>query len=78
MKIMCYYQACILWNGWIEKPSSKMIDNAISEIMENHSGTLNVIFPDINTLLVFDWDCLNLSIYNPPEEAQHLFEQIAF
>ena len=78
LKIMCYYQTCVLWNGWIEKPNPKVIDNAISEIMKNHSGTLNIIFSDVNTLLVFDWDCLNLSIYNPPKEAQRLFEQIAF
>lgn len=78
LKIMCYYQVSVLWNGWIDKPSPELIDHAVSEIMSNHSGTLNCLFTDENVLLVFDWDCLNLSIYNPPEKMQRLFEQIAF
>lgn len=78
LKMMCYYKISILWNGWIEKPNPQVIDDAISEIMINHFGTLNCVFPDVNTLLVFDWDCLNLSIYNPPKEMQCIFEQVAF
>lgn len=77
LKLMCYFQTSVLWNGWIERPDPKIIDEAISVIMENHSGTLNCLFTDINTLLVFDWDCLNLSVYNPPKEALHIFEQIS-
>lgn len=30
--------------------------NSISEIMENHSGILNILFSDKNVLLVFEWD----------------------
>mgnify|MGYP001220161441 CR=1 FL=1 len=78
LKLMCYFEMSVSWNGWIEKPSPKLVDDAVSEIMSNHSGSLNCLFRDINTLLVFDWDCLNLTIYNPPEEVQHIFEEIAF
>lgn len=77
-KMMCYYHIAVLWNGWIDKPKPEIIENAITEIMVNHSGTLNCLFPDENMLLVFEWDCLNLSVYNPPEKVQRLFEQIAF
>ena len=42
-----------------------MVDQALSQIMENHSGTLECLFPDENALLVLDCDCLNLSVYHP-------------
>lgn len=78
LKLMCYYHISILLNDWIDRPKPELIENAVSEIMENHSGTLNCLFPDENALLVFDGDCLNLSVYNPPEKMQQLFQQIAF
>lgn len=78
LKLMCYCHIMILWKEWIDKPKPELIENAVAEIMANHSGTLNCLFLDENMLLIFDWDCLNLSIYNPPEKAQHLLEQIAF
>lgn len=31
-----------------------------------------------HTLLQFEWDCMNLSIYNPDEEMRELLEQIAW
>lgn len=76
-RLMCYYHTSILWNGWIEHPKPEQIAQAIAEIMDNHSGTLNCLFPEKNALLVFDWDCLNLSIYNPDAEMQQLLGQIA-
>ena len=42
-----------------------------------HSGTLTCLFPDELALLVFDWDCLNLSIYHPSAEMQQLLAPIA-
>lgn len=78
LKLMCYYHISVLWNGWIDRPKPELIENAISEIMINHSGTLDCLFPEEHALLVFDWDCLNLSVYNPSETMQRLFEQIAF
>ena len=77
LKMMGYYSVSVLWNGWTDEPKPELIENAVSTIMENHSGTLNCMFPDINMLLVFDWDCLNLSIYNPPAETCPLLAQIA-
>lgn len=78
LKMMCYYHISILWNGWIDWPKPEIIENAISEITINHSGTLDCLFPEEHALLVFNWDCLNLSVYNPSETMQRLFEQIAF
>lgn len=37
----------------------------------------NMLFPDKNALLQFEWDCMNLSFYNPDEEMRELLEQIA-
>lgn len=78
LKLMCYYHISVLWNGWIDWPKPELIENAISEIMINHSGTLDCLFPEEHALLVFNWDCLNLSVYNPSETMQRLFKQIAF
>lgn len=78
LKLMCYYHIMILWKEWIDKPGPELIEKAVTEITANRSGTLNCLFPDENMLLIFDWDCLNLSVYNPPEKAQHLFDRIAF
>lgn len=78
LKLMCYYHMLVLWNGWVDKPKPELIENAAAEIMINHSGTLDCFFPDENMLLIFEGDCLNLSVYNPPEKALHLLEQIAF
>lgn len=78
LKLMCYYHISVLWNGWIDRPKPELIENAISEIMINHSGTLDCLFPEEHALLVFNWDCLNLSVYNPSETMQRLFKQIAF
>lgn len=77
LKLMCYYSTSILWNGWNHHPDPAMIDQAISEIMENHSGMLHVLFPDENTLLIFEWDCLNLSVYNPSNSMLALLDKIA-
>ena len=78
LKLMCYYHVSILWNGWVDLPSPKMIEEAVCEIMGKHSGTLNVLFVEEEALLVFDWDCLNLSVYNPSDKAQSIMERIAF
>lgn len=46
-------------------------------IMENHSGNMNMVFTSKDVLLQFGRDCLNISIYNPNEEMRILFEKIA-
>ena len=77
LKIMCYCHTAALWKGWIDRPAPELIDGVIATIMENHSGTLNCVFPEENALLVFDWDCLNLSVYHPSERMCRLLERIA-
>ncbi len=77
LKLMCYYRASILWSEWNDNPKPADIENAISEIMENHSGTLNILFSDEDVLLVFEWDCLNLTVYNMTENMKKLAEKIA-
>lgn len=77
LKLMCYYRASVLWNGWNDNPKPEDIDDAIMEIMENHSGTLNILFSEENVLLVFEWDCLNLTAYNLSESMKEVAEKIA-
>ncbi len=77
LKLMCYYHVTIRWGGEIDRPAPEKITEIVNEIMYNHSGTLNVLFPENNALLVFEWDCMNLSIYNPDDEMQTLMRDIA-
>ena len=76
-KLMCYYHVSIQWNGYIDRPSPQTVEEAVNTIMDNHSGWLNVLLPEENVLVVFEWDCLNLSVYNPSEKVQTLMQKIA-
>ena len=77
LKLMCYYHVFIQWNGWIDRPSPKTVEEAVNTIMDDHSGWLNVLLPEENVLVVFEWDSLNLSVYNPSEKVQTLMQKIA-
>ena len=78
LKIMCYYHVSVFWNGFVENPTPELIESAISEIMENHSGTLNILISHNEyALLVFDWDCSYLALYNPSDKMKDLFEKIS-
>ena len=78
LKIMCYYHVSVFWNGFVENPTPELIESAMSEIMENHSGTLNIfISHNEYALLVFDWDCSYLALYNPSDKMKDLFEKIS-
>lgn len=62
---------------FIDTPQPETIEQAVAEMADHHAGRLNVLFPEEDALLVFDWDCLYLSVYNPPESMQELMKQIA-
>ena len=66
LKLMCYYRV-----------APEQVADIINKIMCNHSGWMDMLFPDKNALLQFEWDCMNLSFYNPDEEMRELLEQIA-
>lgn len=77
LKLMCYYHVSIRWNGYIDRPSPQIVEEVVRTIMDNHSGCLNVLLPDENVLVVFEWDSLNLSVYNPSEKMQTIMEKIS-
>ena len=76
-KLMCYYHVAVLINDWIDRPKPEVIDKVINKIMKSHHGTLNIIFPEENALLVFEWECLYLGIYNPPKNMIEIMEKLA-
>ena len=78
LKLMCYYRAAVLWDGWVDRPSPAVIDEAVSAMEEHGAGTLRVLFAEEDALLIFDWDCLHLTVYNPSEEFGSLAERIAW
>ena len=73
---ICFASVC--WGEWIEQPTPKQVAEIIDKIMHNHSGWMDMLFPDKDALLQFEWDCMNLSVYNPDEEMRELLEQIAW
>ena len=77
LKLMCYYDISILWEKWIDNPSPELIENIINTIMKNHSGSLEILFMDENTLMVFEWDCLYLAVFNPNKSMKKLMKNIA-
>ncbi len=77
LKLMCYHQISVHWGEWLENPSPELVDDAIKTILENHSGWLNVLLPEEKALLVFEWDCLHLTLYHPSSELLELMGEIA-
>ena len=77
IKLMCYYHVSIQLDDWIDRPSLQILEDAINTIMNNHSGWLNILLPDETVLVVFEWDNLNLTVYNPSKEIQALMQKIA-
>lgn len=77
LKLMCYYHVSIQWESWMDRPSPQSVEEAVNTIMDNHLGSLNILLPEENVLVVFAWDSLNLSVYNPSEEVQTLMQKIA-
>ena len=78
LKMMCYYHTSVfIKEEWIEQPSPDVIVGLVERIMQNHSGTMNVLFSEKEALLVVDGDCLNMTIYNPDDELCILMKDIA-
>lgn len=76
LKFMCYHALKILWNGIEDNPSAEKVDKIIRENIESHSGTVHMLFDD-RLLIVFEWDCLNLSIYDSSDEDIYILEKLA-
>ncbi len=77
LKVICYYQASIFFGDWVDQPTPEMIVDVINEIVDNCYGILNILIPEKNVLLVFEWDCLNMSVYNPDEDMQRIIKSLA-
>ena len=78
LKLMCYYPVSVHWGERIEQPAPEQVADIINQIICNHSGWMDMLFSDKKALLQFEWDCMNLSIYNPDEEMRELLKQIAW
>ena len=77
LKLLCYHKLTVHWGQWVEDPSPALLAEAIQTILENHSGWLNMLLPEEQALLVFEWDSLHLTLYNPSPELLGLMEKIA-
>ena len=77
LKLLCFFPAFALWDGWKEQPSPQLIEQAVDTVMENHSGSLYLLFWQEESLLVFEWDALSLSLYHPSQQLLDLAQTIA-
>ena len=77
LKLLCYHKLTVHWGQWVVDPSPALLAEAIQTILENHSGWLNMLLPEEQALLVFEWDSLHLTLYNPSPELLGLMEEIA-
>lgn len=77
LKLMCYRRVETDWGGYKENPSPTEISAAVRELMENHSGTLSLLLPEDKALLVLEWDCLSIYVYNPGAKLRRLMKKIA-
>ena len=78
LKLMCYYRVSMHWGNWIDQPTPEQVAEIMDKIMHNHSGWMDMLFPEQDALLQFEWDCMHLSVYNPDEDLCALLEQIAW
>lgn len=46
LKLMCYERTIVQWGAWIEQPKPALVAEIVDTIMENHSGTMNMLLPD--------------------------------
>ena len=77
LKILCYDHAVMLWGKSIDRPTPSQVEEAIDAVFSCGSGGLTLLFPEELALLVFNWDDLHLSVYNPPEAMQSRLKAIA-
>ncbi len=66
------------WGNWIDQPTPEQVAEIMDKIMHNHSGWMDMLVPEQDALLQFEWDCMHLSVYNPDEDLCALLEQIAW
>ena len=77
LKLMCYYRVETDRDGRQENPSPESVALAVREIMSSRSGTLRLLLPEADCLVVFDRDCLHLSVYNAKGRARKIMKKIA-
>lgn len=77
LRLLCFFPAVVLWDGWKEQPIPQLIEQAVDTVMENHSGSLYLLFLQEESLLVFEWDALSLSLYHPSQQLLDLAQTIA-
>ena len=77
LKLLCFFPAFALWDGWKEQSSPQLIEQTVDTVMENHSGSLYLLFWQEESLLVFEWDALSLSLYHPSQQLLDLAQTIA-
>ena len=77
LKLMCYYPVAVPGEERMENPSPGAVCDRVKEIMGSGRGTLNVLFPGEDALLVLAGGDLYLSVYNPDRAMQRRLRGIA-
>ena len=78
LKLMCYYRVAVFCEKWIEQPTPAQVVEIMEKVMNKHFDCMNMLFPECETLIQLDSDCMYLSIYNADNKMCCLLEQLAW
>ena len=77
LKIMCYYQVSIYWNEWTNKPTPEQFVKIVNDYLKTRTSVISVVIPEKEALIQFEWDSLNMQVFNPDEELSKLLKQVS-
>lgn len=78
LKLMCYYSVNVSYEEWIDNPTPETVVEIMDKVIHNTQAVMDIVLADKNTLIQFEGDCLNISVYNPDNDLCELLKQLAW
>lgn len=78
LKLMCYYSVNVSYEEWIDNPTPETVVEIMYKVIHNTQAVMDIVLADKNTLIQFEGDCLNISVYNPDNDLCELLKQLAW
>ena len=78
LKLMCYYSVNVSYEEWIDNPTPETVVEIMDKVIHNTQAVMDIVLADKNTLIQFEGDCLNISVYNPDNNLCELLKQLAW
>ena len=78
LKLMCYYSVNVSYEEWIDNPTPETVVEIMDKVIHNTQAVMDIVLADKNTLIQFEGDCLNISVYTPDNDLCELLKQLAW